>query len=794
MKAPTTSTPSSSENASPASPLTGNGHPPVPALLFAATILLSAFLLFQVQPLIAKLILPWFGGSAAVWTSCMLFFQMALLGGYAYAHWVNGQPGRKQTLIHLVLLALSFLSLPILPNPGWKPQGMEDPLLRILGLLAATVGLPYFLLASTSPLLQSWYSRSNGGAMPYRFFALSNAGSMLGLLTYPVLIEPYLTSGQQAWMWSISYVAFVFVCGVVAWRSRNSDILDAGAATVLIESTPPTWSERLVWMGLAACASALLLAVTNHLTQNIAAIPFLWVLPLSLYLLSFILCFDSDRWYFRWLFIRLGAVALPAVAYAISTESDIGNLKIALGFFCTALFVLFMVCHGELARRRPAPAWLTSFYLMVALGGAIGGLLIGFAAPYFLNGLYDLPIVVSLTGFMLVYLLWLERGRAGSKVMGETQFLSERYDKVVIAVLAVALFGYIALRLAAAKFGFSFLKAPFLSSPYDSPVLLGIAGLIAAYIFWRSRGLLDEKSPGAASLNDGFITFVIAAGLAVGIAGFLARDTWNNNKDSRVLARNFYGALRVYDGESSGSMGPVRTLRHGTIDHGEQFLLPQNQRFATTYYAVNSGVGVTIRKLQTNGPMRVGVIGLGAGTLATYARPIDHYTFYDINPLVLKISRTHFRFLPDCMAPNEVVLGDARLSLERQPSQQFDVLAVDAFSGDAIPVHLLTRQAYQLYWRHLKPDGVLAVHVSNKYLNLGPVVALSAADDGKQAMMVSNEADDDKEIAASDWVLVSSRPGFFDQPEIKGADEKIDPIPGLRPWTDDYSNLYKILR
>jgi len=769
---------------------TGNARPRVPALLFAATILLSAFLLFQVQPLIAKLILPWFGGSAAVWTSCMLFFQMALLGGYAYAHWVNGQPGRKQTIVHLALLALSFLSLPILPNPAWKPHGMEDPLLRILGLLAATVGLPYFLLASTSPLLQSWYSRSNGGAMPYRFFALSNAGSMLGLLTYPVLIEPYLTSGQQAWMWSLSYVAFVLVCGVVAWRSRDSHGERASAATGFIESAAPSWPDRLVWMGLAACASALLLAVTNHLTQNIAAIPFLWVLPLSLYLLSFILCFDSDRWYWRWLFIRLGAVALPAVAYAISTENDIGNLKLALGFFCTALFVLFMVCHGELARRRPAPAYLTSFYLMVSVGGAIGGLLIGFAAPYFLNGLYDLPIVVSLTGFMLVYLLWLERGQAGSKAIGEASFLNAPSDKVVVAVLTLALVGYIAVRLAAAKFGYpQFLKTPFLNAPYDSPVLLGIAGLIAAYIFWRGRGVLDDKS-----VNEGFVTFVIAAGLAIGIAGFLARDTWNNVKDSRLLARNFYGALRVYDSESSGSMGPVRTLRHGTIDHGEQFLLPQNQRFATTYYAVNSGVGRAIQKLQVSGPINVGVIGLGAGTIATYARPVDHYTFYDINQLVLHIARTEFRFLRQCMAPNEVVLGDARLSLEREQSKQFDLLAVDAFSGDAIPVHLLTRQAYKLYWRHLKPDGVLAVHVSNKYLNLGPVVALSAAEDGKQAIMISNEADDEKEIAASDWVLVSSRPGFFEQPEIKDAAEKVESIRGLRTWTDDYSNLYKILR
>jgi SAM-dependent methyltransferase len=767
--------PSSSGSESQALPLTSKRT--VPSALFAATIVLSAFLLFQVQPLIAKLILPWFGGSAAVWTSCMLFFQMALLGGYGYAHWLNGQTGRRQTMIHLGLLAVSFASLPILPSPGWKPQGADDPLLRILGLLAATVGLPYFLLSSTSPLLQSWYSRSNGGAMPYRFFALSNAGSMLGLLTYPVLVEPYLTNGQQAWMWSGSYMAFVLVCAVVAWRSRGTQTaMEAAAEYTGAVAVAPGWVDRFIWMGLAASASALLLAITNHLTQNVAAIPFLWVLPLSLYLLSFILCFDSDRWYSRWIFGRLGAVALPAVAYAISSESSISDLKIALPFFCIAVFVLFMLFHGELAKRRPAPAFLTSFYLMVSVGGAVGGLLIGFAAPYFFNALYDLQVVLCLAGFLLVYLLW--RGR--EKVTDAVPFLEAPSDKVVIGVLVGALFVYIAWRLVAARFG----GPAFLNAPYDARVMLGLAGLLAVYVLWRGRG----------SLNESFMMLGIASILTAGMTGFLARDTWHTLRGSVTLGRNFYGALHVYDEGTDGKMGPVRVLRHGTIDHGEQFQWPQNQRFATTYYSAGSGVGLAIRKLQIDGPMNVGVVGLGAGTLTTYARPVDHYTLYDINPLVLKIAQNNFRFLRQCMAPREIVLGDARLSLEQEPSKRFDVLAVDAFSGDAIPVHLLTREAFALYWRHLKPDGVLAVHVSNRFLSLGPVVALAAAEDGKEARMISNEEDSDNEIAAADWVLVSSRQGFFEQPEIKAVDEKIKPIPGLRVWTDDYSNLYKILR
>ena len=757
------------------------GRPRVPAFLFAATILLSAFLLFQVQPLIAKLILPWFGGSAAVWTSCMLFFQMALLGGYGYAHWLNGRKGNSQTAVHLGLLAVSLLILPILPSPWWKPAPGADPLLRIFGLLTATVGLPYFLLSSTSPLLQSWYSRANGGVMPYRFFALSNFGSMVGLLAYPVLVEPYLTAGQQAWMWSIAYGLFVVVCATVAFRSRTGHAEEAAAP---VPAGPaPTWGDRALWIALAACASALLLAVTNHLTQNVAAIPFLWVVPLSLYLVSFILCFDSDRWYHRWIFARLGAVALPGLALATSDEGGISDLKMAVGFFSVAIFILFMVCHGELAKRRPAPAYLTSFYLMVSVGGAIGGLLIGFAAPYLFNALYDLSVVISLTGFVFLYLLWRDRSKEKDRDLVESDFLKEPYDKPVVMVLVALLFGFVAWRLVDGNYLGHGLK--FLSGTNDTTILLSLTGVLALYLLWRSRG----------SMESSWVMLAIAAGLAVGITGFMIRDTWKSLRNSRVLVRNFYGALVVYDQDTDGDMGPVRILRHGTIDHGEQFLWPQFRRFHTTYYSRRSGIGMALELLDNTGPLNVGVIGLGSGSLAAYGRPVDHYTLYDINPLVKKIAETEFSYVRDCMAPHEIEMGDARLVLENEPNKKFDLLAVDAFSGDAIPVHLLTREAYKLYWRHLKPDGVLAVHVSNRYLTLAPVVDMGAKETGKRARMVSFEADDrhGTEETDSDWVLVTSRPGFFDNPELKSA-EDIKPIPGLRMWTDDYSNLYRILR
>jgi hypothetical protein len=853
MKDPTTPALASSANEPQPYPLTAS--PRVPAILFGLTIVLSAFLLFQVQPLIAKLILPWFGGSAAVWTSCMLFFQLALLGGYAWAHWLSEQPLKRQILLHVGLLLVSLAVLPIIPSARWKPAGGDDPLLGILGLLAATVGLPYFLLSATSPLLQSWYSRANGGAMPYRFFALSNAGSMAGLLTYPVLVEPNLTNRHQAWMWSVSFIVFVVLFLLVAFRSRSAAGETEAAVTPDKSAdtrSAPTWQDKLLWTALAACASALLLAVTNHLTQNVAAIPFLWVLPLSLYLLSFILCFDSDRWYRRWLFTRLAVVELAAMVYLMADSGNFSNLKVAVALFSSALFVFFMVCHGELARRRPSSRYLTSFYLMVSVGGALGGLLVGFVFPYVLPALIDLPIILSLTAFLFTFLLWRNYSSQPGADMKVDGFLNEPRDKFVTGILCVGAFAFVVARLVMAKYK----GAPaLLSATFDTPVLLSFAVVYVLYLLWRGRGIVnteDERRDrrvvivqvclavvfalwrmtmaryfgapilgdngydwpvlllltgttpvyllwrGRDTFNNNLIVCAIALALSCGMTGYMARETWNAIGSARVLMRNFYGALVVYDEESSGDMGPVRVLRHGTINHGEQFIWPQNLRHATTYYAEKSGLGLALRSLRQEGNINVGSIGLGAGTTAVYARPGDHYFFYDINPNVLKIATTQFSFLLHCYGSHDVILGDARLSLENELKQginrKFDLLSVDAFSGDAIPVHLLTREAYKIYWQHLRPNGVLAVHVSNLYLSLAPGVALAAAADGKQAMEINFNGDDDREETASEWVLVTSRTGFFERDEIKPVATKIDPIAGLREWTDDYSNLYKILR
>jgi hypothetical protein len=674
-------------------------------LLYALTILVSAFLLFQVQPVIARIILPWFGGSAAVWTTCLLFFQSVLLLGYLYSHWLYRKlRPRAQMLAHILLLAASLIVLPVWPAASWKPTGAEDPTARILLLLAVTVGLPYFLLSTTGPLLQAWYARRYRGAMPYRLYALSNAGSMFALISYPVLFEPWLGTRHQALGWSWAYGVFILLCGATAWLGRETAVAQP-------ESAPDTQGparRTFFWIALPACASTLLLAITNHLTQNIAAIPFLWIVPLSLYLLSFILCFESAGWYRRTVFLGLFAVAVGGMAYALSPEFQNNPVKVMIPFFAVGLFICCMVCHGELARLKPHPSRLTSFYVMIALGGALGGVFVALIAPRVFSGFYELPVGLAACAF------------------------------VVLAVWR--------------------------ADP-DS----GLGGS------WK------RPVPLAAAL------------LTLAVAGYLGFVIHERGRAARVMVRNFYGGLKVMDETADDSDEPVRRLMHGTITHGEQYLNPKFRSRPTTYYGPNSGVGRAIRQDQEAGPVRVGVIGLGTGTLAVYGRAGDYFRFYEINPLVLRLANTEFTFLKICKARLDVALGDARLSLEREPPENFDVLAVDAFSSDAIPVHLLTREAFILYFRHLKADGVLAVHVSNKHLDLTPVVKLAAASLRKEARLVDTE-DEENDVFGSTWVLVTASGGFFDRPLMRTAAVAV-PLPRrMRMWTDDYSNLFQILK
>ena len=702
-------------------------------ILYALTIVVSAFLLFQVQPVIAKIILPWFGGSAAVWTTCLLFFQMVLLLGYLYSHAViRYLKPRAQMLLHAGLLVASVVVLPIYPNVAWKPVGAAEPTLQILGLLAVSVGLPYFLLSTTGPLLQAWYARRFQGAMPYRLYALSNAGSMFALLSYPVLFEPYFTTTRQSGMWSCGYGVFVALCACTAFKSNQGSRLGPGTDRTASEfpangagnswqscqspeddilAVAPSGKTYLMWLLLPAVASVLLLAITNHLAQNVAAIPFLWVLPLSIYLLSFILCFEGEGWYRRNPYLQLLAVALGSMAYAVSTDTTSNvPIKIMVPLFGMGLFTCCMVCHGELARLKPDPKYLTHFYLMMSAGGALGGLLVGLLAPHFLNALYEMPVSLVVCAALVSYVL---------RQDAELKWIRRWPGVLVTGVLTLALAGFVG---------------------------------------WQIRQMVSG---------------------------------------SRVLVRNFYGALKVRDSGDKGSLDETRTLTHGTINHGEEYLHIGRRDLPTTYYGPNTGIGLAIREKQKAGAVRIGIIGLGTGTTAAYGRLGDYIRYYEINPLVLELAKKEFYFLADCKAKLDVAMGDARLSLEQELKdghpQDFDVLAVDAFSSDSIPVHLLTKEAMELYFRHLRPDGILAVHISNRYLDLQPVLEGEVRATGKVARLVDTEDDETVDVFGATWVLITSPVTGF-KGEIPGNSEPLDSKKTVRLWTDDYSNLFKILK
>lgn len=688
-------------------------------LLSALTIFLSAFLLFQAEPLVGKMILPWFGGVAAVWAVCLLFFQTTLLLGYLYAHVLTEWIARQaQGWLHAGLLAVSLLALPILPKDSWKPMGPAHPALHILWVLSVMVGLPFFLLSTTSPLLQAWLANTRKDSGVYRFYALSNAGSLLGLLSYPTIVEPRWSTLRQAWGWSVAYVIFAAVCATIAVAQRGKSVPpreDAEAAQV-------HWNTRALWVALPACSSALLLAVTNHISQNIAAVPFLWIIPLSLYMLSFILCFAGEHWHPRMFFLRLLGLALGCMAYALSPSLHSMPLWVLASLFCTGFFVCCMFCHGELARLKPDPSQLTSFYFLSSLGSVAGAAFVAILAPRIFSGFYELH--VSLGGCALLAVM------------------VHRLDP---------------------------------ASPFQQAN-------------WKPAR---------------WILRAVAATLVIGLV-FLARS---ESAYAKRTERNFYGVLRVSDEVApnvvvlKGDEAPsptndlrFRRLMNGTITHGLQFLTPARRNQPISYYGPKSGVGLAFAALALRHPLRAGVIGLGAGTIAAYGRAGDVFTFYEINPLVARIAQQDFTFLRDSKARIALELGDARLTLERQAPQEFDVLAVDAFSSDSIPVHLLTVEAFELYFRHLRRDGILAVHISNRYLYLEPVVAAAARKLDKDVVLISSPDDDSNEIYLARWALLGNRGSF---PQLPGNEKEKRPLTAnarVKLWTDSYSSLFPILK
>jgi hypothetical protein len=682
---------------------------------FAMTILTSAFLLFQVQPLISKLILPWFGGSPAVWTTCMLFFQVVLFAGYAYAHLSSRcLAPRWQGVLHLAVLLVALVSLPIAPGPAWKPTDASSPTWRILLLLAANVGLPYFALSATGPLIQAWFARAYPGRSPYRLYALSNFGSLLALLSYPFVFEPVFDVLAHTRLWSIGFAAFVAPCGAAAlWLYlRGRSMAKEGATSDDSNASAPTLGRRALWLGLPACATLMLLATTNHVCQEVAVIPFLWVIPLSLYLVSFIVTFDHERWYSRRIFGFGTAVLTLAVAGIHPLARTLDKIHWNLGFtqqvllYFGALFSICMLCHGELVRLRPKTRYLTEFYLMISAGGALGGVLVSLVAP----------------AIFTTYVEW-KVGLAVSFLLGGTVVARE-----------------ISRRLQPAG---RFAKAA---------LLLPLAAGVGCVGMFQSGG-------------DGFLD----------------------------ISRSFYGVVSVGDADEDSPEDHYRAMIHGATVHGRQYQSADKRRLPIAYYGPQSGVGQTLHRLQKDGPIRVGAVGLGVGTLAAYARPGDQFTFYELNADVERLARKHFTFLSDSQGETKVVLGDARLSLEGEAPQELHALVLDAFTGDAPPAHLLTEEAFQ---RHLRPDGVVAFHITNRRVDLMPVVQGLADRFGFAVVRIFTPWDGDKLLFRSDWVmltknreLVASVPSLPPPPEPVGSKPRVPVL-----WTDHYNNLFALLR
>ncbi len=755
--------------------------------VFAATVFLSAFLLFQSQLIIAKYLLSWFGGTPAVWTTCMFFFQVLLLAGYAYSHLISRRLSpRSQAVAHAGLLVLSLALLlalarhwpaPILPGTGWKPVGSQTPVLDLLQLLMVSVGLPFFLLSTTSPLLQAWYQRAAPDASPYRLYALSNLGSLLGLASYPFLVEPELALSTQAWSWSWGYGIFVLgSCACTLWAGKP-----ALPQPAPLQFAPPGGEGRaedapgagrhVLWISLAACASTLLLATTNRLCQDVAVIPFLWVLPLGLYLASLVICFDHERWYASQFFQSALAGALP-LACVLLLRGPVTGIVTQIVLYSGVLFVCCMFCHGELARAKPAARHLTSFYLSLALGGALGGVFVALLAPLIFPAYWE-------------------------------------YQAGLLGCLVLA--GVVAARDKASWYR---------GEKVWVPVLLFVAGLVAPIA--AGRTLRDAREAGyAVGVVAVFLAVILLgrsgrrgatrflrsalAGCSALLVTLIAGTLLVDLQSAQEVARNFHGVLAVLDVEPADPQRHARILKHGRVVHGVQYVEAAARRRPSSYFVRDSGLGLALlhhprRAGEKSGrPLRVGVVGLGIGTIAAYGRPGDTFRFYENNPEVLRLARDtrYFHYLEDTAAQVEVVLGDGRLSLEeelrRGQAQEFDLLALDAFSSDAVPVHLLTREAFEVYLAHLAPHGILAVNISNRSLDLRPVV-LKLTEHYRLAVAFVPKDNPEPYSLPSHWMLLARSPEVLRAPAIEAAKWEVGKIPEVLLWTDDYSNLFQVLK
>jgi len=689
--------------------------------------------------MVGKHILPWFGGTPAVWLLCLSFYQLCLFAGYAYAHLlIERVRVARHLLIHLVLLLSAFVVLPVLPSASWKPGGDTAPTLHILAMLVSNVGFPFLALAATGPLVQAWFAVTFPGRSPYGLYAVSNVGSLLALVVYPFLVEPNLSLSAQSKLWTLGFAACGFAVLVCAWLARTAGRDSSHQSVTGIVKPEIEKGQVLFWLSLPACAVVLLMGVTNELCLDVANIPFLWIAPLAIYLLTFILSFASERFYRREIFIPLAAVVLGAAAWSLidtvgTLSAGVRRVPIAV-LASGGLAVLFTSCmllHGELYRMRPAPARLTVFYLCVSGGGALGGLFVSLAAPLLFSEYHELRLGLAACWVLMIWLCVINR---------ETRIVK--------------------------------------------PIVRGLAG----------------------------VAFALGA-VILGVFAIREEST-SINRELIYQERNFFGILRVTEYDRDDPSRHLVTLRHGTTNHGSQARSPLFEDRATTYFAESTGIGFVMGQRSPQ-PMKVGIIGLGAGTLAAYGRRGDDYRFYEIDPhsIVVAQDERYFTYLAHCAANVEIILGDARLSLERELAdgggQGFDLLVLDAFSGDAVPAHLLTAEAFQLYMRHLSADGVLALHISNGNVDLAPLVFRFAEEFGMHAVKITNQKFVRRLHSSAVWMILNRdneyTDGFYKLLEQRRAEMGLRPagiftvypdasvIDRAPRWTDDYSDLFSVL-
>lgn len=716
--------------------------------LFAVTIFASAGLVFLVQPMVAKLVLPLLGGSSSVWNTSIAFFQTALLVGYGYAHFLQRvRSVRVQAMVHVGALLLATLALPLHVSGLMGEPSSNHPSLWLLGVLAVSVGAPFAVLSATAPLVQAWHARTihaETGAEPYVLYAASNMGSLLALLAYPALVEPLATLKGQTFGWSLGYGGFILLMATLALfvsRARASviegPVADAGPA--------PTWKERAIWIALAAIPSSLMLGVTTHITTDVASAPFLWVIPLALYLATFIIAFSEKPVISTEMTLLLQAAAVAGCAAILPFKQT--SLPLQIFVHLAAFFLTALMCHQTLVARRPKPAHLTEFYLWMSFGGVVGGAFNAFLAPVIFTNVWEYPLVLALACLVRPGLGPIEPWRWATFVLGAV---------AAVAAPVVALFW----------------------NPEGD-----LAGLAV-------KALLAGATVCAFLLRRRMIVFF---GLIVVLS--LASEAVGDRVDVRHSWRSFFGVVRQSEMPVPGMKGQVRMLSHGTTLHGAQAQHPDYACRPLVYYAPETPIGqVFTRGVNGDKPLRVGAVGLGTGAVAAYTRPGDKLTFFEIDPMVIKISTDpkYFSYTTKCAkGAIDYVLGDARLTLAKQPNDTFDILLIDAFSSDAVPAHLLTVEAMRGYLAKLKPDGVLILHLSNRNLELrSPAMAVAGAAGGFSLMQRHSAAKGSPVLweSAEDAMIVTKDLKALAPYAADKRWEATDPTL-VRPWTDDYMNL-----